>query len=134
MKYLFAALMLAVGGCGGEVTSSVVRPPPKPPPLNVTATLSDTIISGDECRFLLRFQANDSSRTVVYSWDVDVFQSLLPGVGGFTGGASGSFIGRYEHTWQWQQPTAADTFILNLSYSLESESFNRFGGLIQRCP
>ncbi len=134
MKYLPAVVILAVGGCGGETPTSVVRPPPRPPPLNVTATLLDTIISGDECRFLLRFQANDSSRTVTYGWEVDVFQSLLPGVGGFTGGASGSFIGFYEQTWQWQQPTAADTFILNLAYILESENFNRSGRLIQRCP
>ncbi len=113
---------------------TVITPPPWKPPFNVSTSLSDTVIRGNECHYLLRFEANDSARNVDYVWAVDAFQSHLPGVGGISGGARGSFKGSTEESWQFTQRAAADTFNLVISYAMESGTFAMSGWLRERCP
>lgn len=125
-RVIFIAAVLAA--CGGDSPTSATRrlpPQPTPPPFNVLASLSDSIINGNECRYTLKFEANDSVRTVAYDWGIDVFQSELPGVGGIIGGARGSFSRTLEQVWQWKQRTPADTFNLIINYALESGTCGR---------
>ena len=136
-----SALFLGIGlnvfltGCGSDGLTGPLPPPPPPPPqvpFAVVVSLTDSVIGGD-CRYTLAFQANDSTTTVSFGWNISASGSHLPGVGAITSGATGSFSGRHERVWQWEIPTG-ESFFLALEWALTATGFEASGDLSEACP
>lgn len=129
-----AILLMGMLGCSGSATdpTKAIKPPP-PAPFAVTVSLTDTVI-GDDCRYVLAFQANDSTTTVSFSWGISFQGSHIPGVGVIIGGATGSFTGRHERVWQWGLPSDGSSFFLALSWAVAATDYEASGGLSGLCP
>ena len=70
---LLVVAVVSLAACGLSDERS------RPPPFKTTITLIDSIRTAG-CEYFLIFQANDSSTTVRYSWDVVIGRSDLDGI------------------------------------------------------
>ena len=134
-----SALLLGIGvwiGCGSG--DGITQPPPPPPPplvpFDATVTFTDTTrIAG--CEYFLIFQANDSSTTVRYSWDLLIGQTDFDGINiGF--GETRNATGRVVNSWEWPFRVSGEPRRVSVAYSMTvaSLSFVRSGTVSTSCP